>query len=353
MFSTIQEFTSKYPAESLQSDLLQLQTLGSEMVPKLMQSAPAVSQRAVSHILSNCLLPTVEDYGFGAIQYRLPFIMMLGMVMESSPLEDESGGPELEELAGHFADFLIGSVKEFHKWQGDESFPDLSAACQAFLGPSKRARKVLREKNEGELLETVRWQQKMMHQMINVKDDEEVVVMSLLDNKGAVVKISGISDNYALQILLAGALIQPDGFSLPEGGKKPSEKIIRVAKGLSNDCSSTWVGIWNLENWTTDLNSNECNLPDYKQWVWGEGEPGDIAFFRGRRVLILKGSKAMNRGIPTTRTFSNLLSEVEVIKYLSQAEFDELLNQMKNPTEKEKKEALKFVAFKCNLSADE
>eukprot|EP01103_Thecamoeba_quadrilineata_P007381 TRINITY_DN17267_c0_g1_i1.p1 TRINITY_DN17267_c0_g1~~TRINITY_DN17267_c0_g1_i1.p1 ORF type:complete len:440 (-),score=76.98 TRINITY_DN17267_c0_g1_i1:7-1326(-) len=232
-------------------------------------------------------------------------------------------------------------------------------ACQAFFASSVRARRVLHKSDIETLIDHIRWVSataKMQHQLLSVLDDEELVVMSMIDRKGFVVRIGGISDNEQLQILLAHTLLA-EGLQLPVDLSypviPPPKNLVRVFTGeTENQSSEVWFGIWNLENWTSIFfNEGQEATAAYKShWVWGEGVPNDIAKFRGRRTVFLR-TAPYQRSIAGPRIFGPLKASVKIEKMLSTREFDELLDAMKSVDLLEKTEVFKFVKIKAGGGA--
>jgi len=107
--------------------------------------------------------------------------------------------------------------------------------------------------------------------LLAVVDNDPLVVLHRATGRGFLLTISGVSDNFQLATLLAGALVTPG--LVP--GRAPDPSWVATATDAPMD---TWHGTVR----------GEFNLVDVAgKWIWNEGRPADIPVVDGRRVVVL------------------------------------------------------------------
>ncbi|GIG84079.1 hypothetical protein [Planotetraspora kaengkrachanensis] len=112
-----------------------------------------------------------------------------------------------------------------------------------------------------------------LHGLLQVVDDEPLLVLDRLGERGYEVTISGIGDNFQLHTLLAAALIgDPAAGLIP--GERPAPTWIAAATTGEMQPAGGISGQFNLVDATGE-------------WIWNEGRPADIPFAEGRRVVVL------------------------------------------------------------------
>ena len=149
-----------------------------------------------------------------------------------------------------------------------------------------------------------------------VLDEEPLLVLEPSSGLGIEAKMSGIADNFQLQMLLQSEWEKLDGKT------RVSPEITAMARGEGEQRLEKRVtGSWNLWNWPvlrthrelpTDSSQNEL-------WIWNEGRPSDIERFQNWRVVIL-GPPSYQRGWQAQRLFSRLSAHIEILRVLSPAE---------------------------------
>ncbi|MGB0930952.1 MAG: hypothetical protein ACPGVB_09260 [Chitinophagales bacterium] len=164
-----------------------------------------------------------------------------------------------------------------------------------------------------------------MSKLFEVLFDEPIIVLELNTKQGFKGKISGIVDNFQLQLLLMG---------LPELNDKINiqEEFLDVVKGLHvQQLEQSISGKWNMYNWEylKNAKSQTSNNKGSEHWIWSEGIPDDISKFNGFRVILLD-KPSYSRGLPIQRTFKNLKAEIKIEEKLDQNQVEELLKEMTN-----------------------
>lgn len=162
--------------------------------------------------------------------------------------------------------------------------------------------------------------------LFEVLYDEPIIVIDIDNNVGFEGKMSGISDNFQLQLLL---------MSMPELNKQPliGDLELSVINGTGVQISNSIVeGKWNMYN--LDIINQDgweeikigpaktYELQDF--WIWGEGIPQDISIHNGRRVILL-GRTPIKRSTRLQRTFKNVKANIEVDKMLTLDEINQWL----------------------------
>jgi hypothetical protein len=162
--------------------------------------------------------------------------------------------------------------------------------------------------------------------------EETLLVLHVEQKKGLEVRISGISDNFQLHTLLAGAIIGTPA----EGwlaGEAPSRRAVAECRDapLNRSGGDNVTGAFNLFNWT-GLQPDGA-LPEgprmdaAKHWIWNEGCPADIAPFEGRRVVLL-GPPPYARYWRAGRQFPGMVGELTVERTLGKAEVEKWLQRL-------------------------
>jgi len=168
------------------------------------------------------------------------------------------------------------------------------------------------------------------NQLFAVLFDEPVAVIDIDTNRGFLGKISGIVDNFQLQLILMGISGFNDEVEL-------NEQDLDIIHGFGAQSSETVIqGKWNMydceltgnSQWKDLINNRDVAVKRSKEfsdyWIWGEGIPSDIPVKNGYRVIIL-GKPSYIRNIKVQRTFKNLEARVEIDRKLSDDEIKDFL----------------------------
>lgn len=164
--------------------------------------------------------------------------------------------------------------------------------------------------------------------ILSVLDNEPILAIEPQTGLGILARISGVVDNFQLNVLLM------DGF--PKSGifapRRISKRVADVARGIGPQQTEEHVtGVWNLYTWRAIR--PDYMLPDPKDhgasssWIWNEGIPEDIPLFEGRRVILL-GPPSYSRGWRCQRIFNKLPADLECECRLSKGEVSDWLARM-------------------------
>jgi hypothetical protein len=164
--------------------------------------------------------------------------------------------------------------------------------------------------------------------MVSVLDDEDILVLHPGQERGFVVRIAGIADNFQLHTLLADALIGDarQGWIKAARGTKPTKAVVAAARDGPILQGLGAAGAFNLVNWT-GLRSDGTIGDGHDHWIWNEGVPADIAAFDGRRVILLQDPpylRTWNAG----RCFPDMKAELAVAEKLDADRVRALIGEM-------------------------
>ena len=164
--------------------------------------------------------------------------------------------------------------------------------------------------------------------ILSVLDNEPVLVIEPETQSGIRGRISGVVDNFQLNVLLMDAFPRSGMLSR----RRVSKRVAEVARGEGpQQTEDTVTGVWNLYNWTAI--EPGLKLPDPKNhsardsWIWNEGTPADIALFEGQRVILL-GPASYPRTWQCQRMFDQLPASLEIEAELSKSEVTDWLQRM-------------------------
>src|SRR5262249_26054005 len=142
--------------------------------------------------------------------------------------------------------------------------------------------------------------------MLSVLDDEPVLVLEPETQLGILGRISGVADNFQLNVLLMDAFPRPSIFVR----RRVSQSVVDIARGVGPQQSDEGVlGAWNLYTWKALTSAGR--LPDAKSLggdkhsIWNEGVPDDIPVFEARTVILL-GPPSYTRTWRAQRLFNKL-----------------------------------------------
>jgi hypothetical protein len=166
-----------------------------------------------------------------------------------------------------------------------------------------------------------------LRKILAVLDDAPFMAIEPARNEGIVGTISGVAENFQLQMLLMD-LFPRRLFS----GRRLSKAAAAVAHGSGPQRIEEGItGAWNLYDWTAV--GRDRALPDpgdmtaTGSWIWGEGTPADIPVFEGHRVILL-GPASYPRAFPVQRMFGVLQARMKTERRLSRTEIAGWLARM-------------------------
>ncbi|MFN8607518.1 MAG: tetratricopeptide repeat protein [Vulcanimicrobiota bacterium] len=169
----------------------------------------------------------------------------------------------------------------------------------------------LLEEAKARLDSSHRW----LHRLKQVPHLESLTVIHVPRRRAARLRVSGVVDNFQLQVLLADLLV-PLGWP----GKRPLAEIAGLfrGQGFANHPEESGHGVWNLYRY--DALQSDGRLRPFlegddptRHWVWSEGSFYDIPLWQGERVLLL-GPPAAKRTFNASRIFELLPARVELIE---------------------------------------
>lgn len=166
-----------------------------------------------------------------------------------------------------------------------------------------------------------------LRQIWSVPDREPLLVLEPAKRRGIRAIMSGIADNFQLNVLLMDAF--PRGMF---SRRRVSSRVADVARGIGPQQTSEIITCsWNLYTWhaiTADGHLPDAN--DYNgraTWIWNEGVPADIPMFENQRVILI-GPAAYERSWQSQRVFDKLPAALEVEQVLSAQEVEQWLARM-------------------------
>ncbi len=238
----------------------------------------------------------------------------------------EAGGDRIPLLAQAVESLETKMPEQFAAWRGLEQFWCPAIALFS-LSPNARssARHLRGLANEiAEIHEAGYW----LSSMFQVLEDEPILVIEPSSSKGILARISGVVDNFQLNVLLM------DGFPKPSflSSRRVAKRVAEVARGNGPQRTDDYVtGAWNLYTWPAIQKGRTLPAPsDYSSsahWVWNEGTPEDIPVFEGRRAILL-GPPAYPRTWQSQRIFAQLPAALTIEKQLTKGEAADWLDRM-------------------------
>ncbi|MCA9074582.1 MAG: hypothetical protein KDA93_06080 [Planctomycetaceae bacterium] len=164
--------------------------------------------------------------------------------------------------------------------------------------------------------------------MLSVLDNEPLLVIEPATQMGIVCRMSGVTDNFQLNVLIMDAFPKRRFFSR----RRVSSSAVSIARGEGPQQSSEILyGKWNLYSWRALATDNSLPNPDdptsRTNWIWNEGIPSDIPVFDGFRVVLL-GPLSYMRMWPSQRTFARLNARLTVDEVLAKEDVASWLQRM-------------------------
>jgi hypothetical protein len=291
--------------------------------------------------------PTLARFA-GAVQRSIPFVedcRALAASNRSPHDSDGDGDIDTEEAIQRFGQQVAERLPDAA--QAMASLDWLTTATLAVLSRSKPLRRNL--KANAALVGAIGRLQELgselpcFHEMLALLDDVEIIVLHPAYQRGYLIRIAGIANNFQLHTLLADALIGDRAQEwLP--GERPSAEEVRFAKDApirDPDKTPMARGYFNLWNWT-GLQPDGA-LPDAEtqgqsagsaHWIWNEGIPADIVPFKEKRVILL-GPPPYPRTWGSGRFFPSMVGELEVLRQLDANETQDWLDRLTRAPEPE------------------
>jgi hypothetical protein len=154
--------------------------------------------------------------------------------------------------------------------------------------------------------------------MLMVLDGEPILVVEPDTGLGLVGRMSGVSVNFQLHVLLMDVFPRSNSRSGPRISPKAAAIVRGNVDEQQDDAPIT--GHWNLHAWTalqaTGRLSRDHDPSSSSHWIWNEGVPADIPAFDGHRVVVL-GPSSYRRSFFAQRDFRGLRANIDVERLLS------------------------------------
>jgi hypothetical protein len=167
-----------------------------------------------------------------------------------------------------------------------------------------------------------------LKQVLLVPDREPLLVIEPATHLGIRARMSGIVDNFQLNVLLMDAFPHSGWLSR----RRVSKRAVEVARGEGpQQTGDTITGAWNLYTWQAIMPG--LRLPDPSDhgarscWIWNEGAPADIPAFEDYRVILL-GPPSYERNWQNQRIFDKLPASLAVDQVLDKSEVQDWLTRM-------------------------
>jgi hypothetical protein len=164
--------------------------------------------------------------------------------------------------------------------------------------------------------------------ILSVLVNEPILVIEPQRGVGILGRISGVVENFQLNVLIMDAFPRSGIFSR----RRVSQWIADVARGKGpQQTDDTVTAVWNLYTWQgikpgfvlPDPNDWEST----RFWIWNEGLPEDIPLFEGYRVVLL-GPASYPRSWRSQRMFDKLSAHLECERTLTKDEVSDWLHRM-------------------------
>jgi hypothetical protein len=242
--------------------------------------------------------------------------------------DDDIDDEDLDDLFQQVRERLGAEMpKEDEAWEALERLWHPAIAVYSVSPESREAARPLRKAATelAEFHEAGHW----LRLMLGVLDDEPILVIEPSTSRGMLGRISGVVDNFQLNVLIMDTFPAGPGDVAPQ---RVDALVADVARGTGpQQTEDTVTGEWNLYNWQAIQSNYELPDPnDYsasQHWIWNEGSPEDIAVFEGRRVVLL-GPASYARSWQAQRMFSDLPAAFEVERTLDEDEVRQWLERM-------------------------
>ncbi|MGN6493109.1 MAG: hypothetical protein ACTHLE_14010 [Agriterribacter sp.] len=161
-----------------------------------------------------------------------------------------------------------------------------------------------------------------LHQLFQVLFNEPVLIVDLENRKGFTGVMSGVVDNFQLQLLL---------MSMPELGDPINTRHAAIVQGEGPQSSSDSVyGKWDMCNWQMWADAyHPAGEKKSSYWIWSEGKPGDIGKIDDFRIILLN-KPSYKRGLPIGRVFKMLPASIKIEKWFTEQELNHWLTKISN-----------------------
>lgn len=243
--------------------------------------------------------------------------------LPKNPDEKKDADQIFGELRRHLA---VSMPEQNAAWDALQQFWKPAIAVFSVNPPARAAARALRDPAAkiADHHEAGHW----LRLMLSVLDDEPILVIEPKTLLGMLGRISGVVENFQLNVLIMDAFPNPGWFAR----RRVPKRVADVARGVGPQQSSDNVtGVWNLYTWKAI--GPDFRLPDAQDyggagtWIWNEGMPEDTPVFEGRRVILL-GPASYQRFWRSQRMFDKLPAKLEIERQLTKSEAKDWLGRM-------------------------
>lgn len=229
----------------------------------------------------------------------------------------------------------------------DTALEHLELAAAALLSRSQYAREHLRQDDILQRASVLlRWDYGFLHKITHLLDQERICILHPSEGWGMEIEISGISDNYQLQGLLAHSVSE----IFPEHCEPVSQDVVSCFLG-EGECERPGFLLpkWQTLLWTAYEGENQVSL-EQVHFIWGAGVPADIMkcpALEDRRVILLE-SPPYSRSMNICRDFEALKASCQVTQVFDSQTVETMLEALSCYSVEERIEALQMHAQETN-----
>lgn len=240
-------------------------------------------------------------------------------LVHPSETETEDDEEELYEKYYGVAGQMMNVMPEAgHNWEGLQTF---WPACVALFSKNPEARRRARAyKPLADRIATEHEAGHWLSILLNVLHEEPLLVLEPATQSGFTGTMSGIADNFQLQMFLM-ELQQPQGFLSKLLSPQFPESWSKLIRGEGPQQIDAYItGKWNMYAYTA-LESGQlpAGMDGAEHWIWNEGSPIDIPVFESYRIVIL-GPQSYPRSWNACRLFPKLDADINIESRLTKSE---------------------------------
>jgi hypothetical protein len=171
--------------------------------------------------------------------------------------------------------------------------------------------------------------------LLVVADDQPIVAVHPELRRGYLVRISGISHNFQLHILLADALIgNPEEGHLPCPRPDPQQVAMMKNQPFDPDAPPAQAS-FHLQTWHAIRPDRTHDTDPMAHVLWHEGTPADIPAVKGMPVVVLSPA-TLPRSWRAPRDWSELHGEVVIEQNYTPAQVEGILQMLSEEPRKGK-----------------
>lgn len=304
-------------------------------------------------VLANFLIELLNilPFTYGPLAFLFLF---LGVMFENNVELDDSQAAVYVNALINYASNTFLLIDQFGerlppqlRKQYEDALRRTELSLVATSSRSEKIRTAMRNhpkfKEFQEITTANRWEYKFLFFAANILENEDVIVVHPLENWGVEMRISGITSNWSLQVLMAHYLKKHNP-NLPI--KAPPQKQVDCLLGEgSSMVSGTMNFVYELYNWTgidripSNSSDSACFSKSLNHRIWGEGVPCDIMSFEGKRIILL-GPLSYNRSMNASRDFESQKASLTILRDLTNEEIQTLLSKLTSISKEDKQRAL-------------